>query len=205
MMRIRVLALVSLTAVLAACGQNPEVSQNLLPPLPPAPATSAAPPVPSAGTSVELSTSPTLVRVQQRRKLLAGVSIDTPPAYVSRDPAGGGYQGFDVEIARELAQRIGLRPEDVQFRRLPPTQLRSAVLSGDVDLLLGGTADIPSLTAVGPYAITDSERNLVIKADDRLLAGELQRMLDAAVADGSWQRAYEKTLGAAGIEARPGS
>lgn len=200
-MRIRVLALVSLTAVLAACGQSPEVSQNLLPPQPPAPApaTSAAP---SAGTSVELSTSPTLVQIQQRRKLLVGVRADAPPAFLSRDPAGG-YQGFDAEIARDLAQRIGLRPDDVQFRRLPPAQLQNAVLSGDVDLLLGGTADVPALKAVGPYAITDSERNLVIKADDRLLAEELQRMLDAAVADGSWQRAYDATLGAAGIEARP--
>lgn len=202
-MRIRVLALVSLTAVLAACGQSPEVSQNLLPPQPPAPApaTSAAP---SAGTSVELSTSPTLVQIQQRRKLLVGVRADAPPAFLSRDPAGG-YQGFDAEIARDLAQRIGLRPDDVQFRRLPPAQLQNAVLSGDVDLLLGGTADVPALKAVGPYAITDSERNLVIKADDRLLAEELQRMLDAAVADGSWQRAYDATLGAAGIEARPAS
>ncbi|MBF6507652.1 transporter substrate-binding domain-containing protein [Nocardia farcinica] len=203
-MRIRALALVSLTAVLAGCGQGAEITQNAVPPQPPAPATSAAPPAPEAGTSVELSTSPTLVQIQQRRRMLVGVRIDAPPAFLSRDPAGG-YQGFDAEIARDLAQRIGLQPGAVQFRRLPPTQLRDAVLSGDVDLLLGGTADVPQLAAVGPYVITDSERNVVIKADDQLLAEELQRMLDAAVADGSWQRAYDATLGAAGIEARPGS
>ncbi|MGW1678643.1 transporter substrate-binding domain-containing protein [Saccharopolyspora sp. NPDC002376] len=200
-MRIRVLALVCLSAVLTGCGQDPEVAQNRLPP---APATSVAPPVSSDGTSVELSTSPTLVKIQQRRKVRVGVRVDAPPAFLSRDQTGD-YQGFDAEIARDLAHRIGLEPTDVQFRRLPTTQLRDAVLSGDVDLLLGGEADDPQLAKVGPYAITDTERNLVIKSDDRLLAEELQRMLDAAVADGSWQRAYDKTLGAAGIQARPGS
>ncbi|GAA4614183.1 transporter substrate-binding domain-containing protein [Saccharopolyspora hordei] len=202
-MRIRVLALASLTAVLAGCGgQDAEVAQNAVPERPPAPATSAATPAPSAGTSVELSTSPTLGEIQQRRKVRVGVRVDAPPAFLSRDPAGG-YTGFDAEIARDLAQRLGLRPEDVQFRRLPATQLQNAVLSGDVDLLLGGTAGGPQLAAVGPYAVTDAERNVVIRADDPLWADELRRMLDAAVADGAWQRAYETTLGAAGIEARP--
>ncbi|MBB5156258.1 transporter substrate-binding domain-containing protein [Saccharopolyspora phatthalungensis] len=204
-MRIRVLAaVVSATAVLSACGQSAPIEPNAVPPHNrPAPAAPVPPsPAPPAGDSVELDISPTLAKIKQRRLLLVGVRADAPQ-FVSRDPAGE-YRGFDAEIARDLAKRIGLDPAtQVQFRRLPPTLLQDAVTAGNVDVLLGGTADVPQLAAVGPYAVTDSKRYLVIKSDDRLLSDELRHMLDAAVADGSWQRAYDATLATAGISARP--
>ncbi|MCI2421879.1 transporter substrate-binding domain-containing protein [Saccharopolyspora sp. K220] len=204
-MRIRVLAaVVSALAVLSGCAPGSPTEPNAVPPQNrPAPTAPAPPsPAPPVGNSVELDTSPTLAQIKQRRLLLVGVRADEPQ-FITRDPAGE-YQGFDVEIARDLAKRIGLDPmNQVQFRRLPPTLLRDAVTAGNVDVLLGGTADTPQVAAVGPYVVTDSERFLVIRSDDRMLAQELQRMLDAAVADGSWQRAYDATLGAAGVKATP--
>jgi polar amino acid transport system substrate-binding protein len=205
-MRIRVLAaLVAALAVLPGCAPSSLPEPNALPPQnQPAPTVPAPPGVPasSAGDSVELDTSPTLAQIKQRRLLLVGVRADEPQ-FVTRDPAGQ-YQGFDAEIARDLAKRIGLDPaKQVQFRRLPPTLLRDAVTAGNVDILLGGNADTPQVSAVGPYVVTDRDRFLVIRSDDRMLAQELQRMLDAAVADGSWQRAYDATLGAAGVKATP--
>ncbi|MGP4017275.1 transporter substrate-binding domain-containing protein [Saccharopolyspora sp. 5N708] len=204
-MRIRVIAaVVSALAVLSGCASSPPPEPNALPPqnrpAPTAPAPPSAPP--SVGDSVELDTSPTLAKIRQRRLLLVGVRADAPQ-FVTRDEAGE-YRGFDVEIARDLAKRIGLDPlKQVQFRLLPPTLLRDAVTAGNVDLLLGGTADTAQLAAVGPYVVTNGGRFLVISSDDRMLAAELQRMLDAAVADGSWQRAYDATLGAAGVKATP--
>ncbi|PKW15202.1 transporter substrate-binding domain-containing protein [Saccharopolyspora spinosa] len=203
-MRIRALvALVSVAAVLSGCGQDAPPGSNALPPPNlPAPTTPApSSPAPSVGDSVELDTSPTIERIKQRRQLLVGVRVDAPQ-FVTRDPAGE-YQGFDVEIARDLAKRIGLAPTQVQYRRLPSTLLLDAVASGNVDVLLGGTADSPQLAAVGPYVVTDSKRYVLIKSDDKKLAEQLQQMLDAAVADGSWQRAYDATLRPAGINARP--
>ncbi|MFI0466450.1 transporter substrate-binding domain-containing protein [Saccharopolyspora sp. 5N102] len=204
-MRIRVLAaVVAAAAVLSGCGQDVPVEPNALPgPKPPAPTTAPTSQAPSAGNSVELDTSPTLARIKQRRLLLVGVREDAPQ-FAARDGAGE-YRGFDVEMARDLAKRIGLDPTQVQFRRLPSTLLLDGVAAGNVDVLFGGTADNPQLAQVGPYVITGSERYLVVKSDDRKLVEELQRMLDEAVADGSWQRAYDATLGAAGIQARPGS
>lgn len=208
-MRLRALAVaVSAVAVLSGCGQDVPV-ENALPPrnwpaptmqVPPNPVGSSS--VPSAGNSVELDISPTLAKIKQRRQLLVGVREDAPQ-FVTRDGAGE-YRGFDVEIARDLAKRIGLDPtSQVQFRRLPSSLLRDAVTSGNVDFLLGGTAQSPQVVEVGPYVVTDQERYVVIKSDDRVLAEELRQMLDAAVADGSWQRAYDATLATAGVSARP--
>ncbi|WP_158628668.1 transporter substrate-binding domain-containing protein [Saccharopolyspora rhizosphaerae] len=197
-MRKRLLAVAVLAVVLTGCGQ----SEPAAPPPPPAPEeVPAPPPDPSAGGDVELSSSPTLGAIKQRRKLIVGVRADQP-TFVTRDP-GGEYRGFDADIARELAKRIGLDPTtQVQFRRLPPTLVRDAIGTGSVDLMLGGTADVPQFTAM-PYAVTDAERNLVIKADDPQLAEELRAMLDAAVADGSWQRVHDQNLAPQGISAHP--
>jgi ABC-type amino acid transport substrate-binding protein len=208
-MRIRALAVAAAAvAVLSGCGQDAP-AENALPPqnrpaptvpVPPSPVASS--PAPSVGDSVELDVSPTLAKIKQRRQLLVGVREDAPQ-FVTRDGAGE-YRGFDVEIARDLAKRIGLDPtSQVQFRRLPPSLLRDAVTSGNVDLLLGGTAQSPQVVEVGPYVVTDRERYLLIKSDDQVLARELRQMLDAAVADGSWQRAYDATLATAGVPARP--
>ncbi|MEB3368460.1 transporter substrate-binding domain-containing protein [Saccharopolyspora mangrovi] len=196
-MRNRLLAVAALAVVLTGCGQ----SEPAAPPPPPAPGIPAPVPSSSAGSEVELGSSPTLTAIKQRKELMVGVRADEPK-FVTRDPAGG-YRGFDADIARDLARRMGLNPDSqVQFRRLPPTLLRDAVGAGNVDLLLGGTADVPQLTQI-PYAVTDTERNLVIKSDDPKLAEELRGMLQAAVADGTWQRAHDQNLAPQGISAHP--
>ncbi|TDC95141.1 transporter substrate-binding domain-containing protein [Saccharopolyspora aridisoli] len=198
-MRIRLLAVAALAVVLTGCGQAEPAAPP--PPVAPAPEAPAAPPSASAGGDVELGSSPTLIAIKQRKRLLVGVRADQPK-FVTRDPAGE-YRGFDVDIARDIARRIGLDPNtQVQFRRLPPTLLRDAVAAGNVDVLLGGTADVPQLAEI-PYAVTDTERNLVVKADDPELAEELRGMLRAAIADGTWQRAHDQNLAPQGISARP--
>lgn len=151
--------------------------------------------------SVEFDSSPTIEQVTQRGKLLVGVRNDAEE-FAQRGP-GGEYSGFDVEIARDLAVRMGLQPEQVQFRRLPPTLLTDAVSSENVDLLLGGSADSSSLAEAGPYAVAGEPRSAVVKSDDPTLVRELERMFDESVADGTWQRIYDGTLGESGIAARP--
>lgn len=151
--------------------------------------------------SVEFDSSPTIERIKQRGKLLVGVRNDAEE--FAQRGSGGDYSGFDVEIARDLAVRMGLQPQQIQFRRLPPTLLTDAVSSGNVDLLLGGTADSPDLAEAGPYAVAGEPRSAVVSSDDPALVGELERMFDESVADGTWQRIYDGTLADRGIEARP--
>ncbi|GAB3672142.1 substrate-binding periplasmic protein [Saccharopolyspora tripterygii] len=197
-MRIRLLAVAALAVVLTGCGQAEPATP---PPPPPAAEMPVPPPNSSAGSDVELGSSPTLTAIKQRKRLLVGVRADQPE-FVTRDPAGE-YRGFDADVARDLADRMGLDPNtQVQFRRLPPNMQRNAIGAGNVDIMLGGTANDPQLIAI-PYAVTDAERNVVVKADDPKLVDELRAMLEAGVADGTWQRLADQNLTPQGISAHP--
>ena len=200
-MRWRMLAVaLAAGAAMSACG-SPEQAQNALAPGPPPPPPVA---VPSEDGSVELGGSPAVEQIKQRGKLLVGLRSDDP-RMVQRVGAGE-YRGFDVEIAGILASGMGLDPAQVSFRWLPPAVRTNAMTAGSVDVQLGGFAqDAPQFAKAGPYAVTGdgAEHYVGFPPGDDAMREELQRILDAAVADGRWQRAYDGTLGAAGVQARP--
>ena len=205
-MRIRALALVlSASAVLSACGGQPESGAPPQPPRTPVDEAPAAFPPPAP---VELDSSPAIEQIRQRGKLIVGIRSDEPK-FVERAGAGE-YRGFDVEIARILTERIGLDAENgIAFRRLPPELVLDSMSGGNVDVQLGGFDPSASqMTTVGPYVITgppgaEEEHFIGIRPGDDAMREELQRILDEAIADGSWQRAYDSTLGKAGVQARP--
>ncbi|GAB2747969.1 hypothetical protein GCM10027174_22700 [Salinifilum aidingensis] len=189
----------------AACGA-PENAAQGPPPEPSAPSSSAGPAAPGTSsaapdTDVGLSSSPRLAEIRQRGKLLVGVSADAPE-FVTREGAGE-YSGFDVEIAKLLAERLGLDPEtQVAFRRLPGSMLRDGVAGGNVDLLLGPPQG--GLPAAGTYAVVDGgSRVVTVPPGDRRFREELRGYLDEAIAGGAWQRAYDATLGERDVPAEP--
>lgn len=200
-----------LAIVLAGCsGQGEQGTGQASPPpagaAPPAapPPAPAPPPGPPPGVGVHLDTSPTLEQIRMRGKLLVGLRGDARQ-FATRD-GNGGYRGFDVEIARRLAQGLGLDPEtQVSYRMLPPSLQGAALSGGSVDLQIGGVQPgAPGATAVGPYALVGSRPEYVgIKAGDDVFAQQLGDAVHAAVTDGSWQRAYDTTLAPAGVQAEP--
>jgi polar amino acid transport system substrate-binding protein len=209
-MRTRVLAVallgLSMITALSSCGQSePPAPTPTAPPVTaPPPGTSLEPP----GGSVELDGSPTIEKIKKRGELMVGLRSDAP-MFAMRDEKGD-YRGFDVEIARIVARGLGLDPRvQVTFRWLPPPLRVDAITAGNIDMQLGGfNPASPNMTKVGPYAVTrapgtESEHFIGLKPGDDAMRAELQRILDASVADGSWQRAYDSTLGAAGVQARP--
>lgn len=199
-------AVAAVAACGAACGAEPENAAQG-----PPPSSSASPSegstensgTPSAApdTDVGLSSSPRLAEIRQRGKLLVGVSAEEPE-FVTREGAGE-YSGFDVEIAKLLADRLDLDPEtQVSFRRLPASMLRDGVAGGNVDLLLGPPQE--DLPAAGTYALVDgAPRVLTVPSGDRRFRAELGGHLDEAITGGAWQRAYDATLGEQGIPAEP--
>ncbi|GAA2800073.1 transporter substrate-binding domain-containing protein [Saccharopolyspora taberi] len=200
-MRLRMLPVaLAAVAVLSACG-SAEQAQNALPPAPPP----APPPVVTGDGSVDLGGSPTIEEIKQRGKLLVGLRTDDP-RMVQRAGAGQ-YRGFDVEIARLLATGIGLDPDtQISYRWLPPEVRTNAMTASSIDVQLGGfDPNSPQFAETGPYAVTGdgTEHYVGFSPGDDAMGDELRRILDAAVADGSWQRAYDSTLGAAGVPAHP--
>ncbi|MCA1186056.1 hypothetical protein LCD36_06305 [Saccharopolyspora sp. 6T] len=177
------------------------------PPSAPAPvAPPAASPRPGAAPPppVELGGSATLEEVRQRGSLLVGLRAEEP-RFATRD--GSRYRGFDVEVAELVAQGLGLDPRtQISYRMLPPTLRDGSLARGEVDLLVGGAEPGESgVDAVGPYAVTadGTEHYLGIKSGDEALHDRITAALDAAVGDGTWQRAYDETLAAEGVQARP--
>lgn len=84
-----------------------------------------------------------LARVQAQRELRWAGDLQGGEPYVFRDPRNPAHLvGFEVEIARAIAKRLGLRERFVQndWSNLVPSLER-----GDFDIILNGLEDTPAL------------------------------------------------------------
>lgn len=65
--------------------------------------------------------------------LRIGVAADSPPLYFRQ---GRRACGLEADLGRAFAARLGLKPA---FVACPPAELETALLTGQVDVLMGGT------------------------------------------------------------------
>ncbi len=123
-----------------------EVSASLTtPPMP-----SGAAVVPSAsGAAVEscdataslqpsTAVGPAVAAIQRRGRLIVGVDQSTN-LFSFRDPVSGELQGFNVDVAREIALDLVGDPDKVEFRLLSEPERISAVQDEAVDILAKAT------------------------------------------------------------------
>src|SRR5262245_36913569 len=73
--------------------------------------------------------------IQERGRLIAGVDQNTLLfSYVN--PLTGGYQGFEIDLLREVARAIFGDPRAIEFKALTTTDQRSSfVQDGSVDIV----------------------------------------------------------------------
>jgi len=146
-----VLACLLLTALAAGCGRE------------------GSPPVkgPKAGelprytvdTGFRLPESKTWTKARKRGHLVVGAKEDQP--YLGeKDPAGGGYSGFDIEIARMMAASLGFEPDAIRFRTIASANRETALQNGQIDYY------------VGTYTINDMRKKLVGFAGPYYMAGQ---------------------------------
>src|SRR5262245_4017604 len=91
----------------------------------------------------------TLAKIKERGKLLAGVKLDTPPFGFLDDknePAG-----FDIDIVRKVAERIGVPVEFVKVTS--PTRI-PLLVSGNVDLVAASMTHTRERDKVIDFSIT---------------------------------------------------
>ena len=67
-----------------------------------------------------------------RIPLRIGIVKDSPPLIFRLD---GNWAGIEADLGRALAERLGMKPV---FVPLPPRQLSTALLQGNVDILMAG-------------------------------------------------------------------
>lgn len=88
-------------------------------------------PLPAPG---QMPTGSTMARIAQRGFLIAGVNRDANPFAVRNKDLR--WDGFDIDVVRDIAQAIFGDREKVQFRPLNVADRVTMVKSGDVDLVV---------------------------------------------------------------------
>ena len=82
------------------------------------------------------SAGPTVAKIRARGKLIVGVDQNTYQ-FGYRNPVTGEVEGFDIDMAREIAKAIfGTDKGKLQLKVLTSAQRVPAVKSGDVDLVV---------------------------------------------------------------------
>ncbi len=105
-----------------------------------------------------------LEKIRERGVLIVGTSADWPPyEYVA---SGGGYAGIDIELAKRIAQHLGVK---LEIRDMKFAALFEAVRRGDVDIAIADIAMKPErLEAIDftiPYRC-ETGKAIVVRASD---------------------------------------
>ena len=142
----RTLAAVALAAATAVACVSADVPESLPGPTSTTTTTAAPVPEPECGdpeaslrpTGPATSTVPpgsTMATI--RRQGFVRVGVDTATLRLSSvDPATGDFEGFDVDIAREVARALFDNPDDIVFVGIPSSDRIAALVEGRVDMVV---------------------------------------------------------------------
>ena len=104
--------------------------------------------------------------VADKDTLVIGVDDDVP-GLGTRTP-GGGYEGFEVDVATYVAGRLGVTGDAVEFTTIHPDDWERALRAGAVDLVFAGRSMTPELaervTFAGPYYV--AHQTILARAGD---------------------------------------
>ncbi len=110
-----------------------------------------------AGTSSTLSASPRNMRI--------GIPFDQPGLGLR---TGNHYSGFDVDVARYIAGRLGADESRITWIEAPNAQRETLVTSGQVDFVVAASPptdrERARISFAGPYLVV--EQDLLVRADD---------------------------------------
>jgi glutamate transport system substrate-binding protein len=166
-MRVRSLAIGLMVGGLALAGCGKEG----------APADPAAPAGPETtqkvAENVTVDGSPTFDRMKQNGKVVIGVKEDQP-GLGFKDPTTGDYSGFDIEIARLVAAKLGFNEDEIEYKTVQSAGREAAITNGEVDYYVG-TYTIndkrkEQISFAGPYFVAG--QSLLVRTDDDSIKGK---------------------------------
>src|SRR4051794_36731628 len=146
-----VVALLAIALGVAGCGSSAAPASVSVAPVEPLPAgatkVTAAPAAPNADCDREASLRPgqlpspgampvgsTMAKIAERGQLIAGVDQNTY-LFGFRNPATGQLEGFDIDIAHQIAGAIFGDPNRIQLRVVDASQRESVLQDGEVDIV----------------------------------------------------------------------
>ncbi|MCE0763445.1 glutamate ABC transporter substrate-binding protein [Pseudonocardia kujensis] len=162
-LRALVVGLAAAALTLTACGQSgsPGGSSG-------GPVVSEAP---AAG--VQVPDSATFAAMQQRGRVVIGVK-DDQPGLGFKDATTGEYSGFDIEIARLVAAKLGFGTDKIDYKTVPSAAREDAISRGEVDYYVGtytiNDARKKRVSFAGPYFVAG--QGLLVRADETAITGK---------------------------------
>ena len=147
-----VVALLAIALGVAGCGSAAAPASVSVAPVEPLPAgatkVTAAPAATNADCDREASPRPgplpspeampagsTMAKIAEHDRLVVGVDQNTY-LFGFRNPATGQLEGFDIDIAREIARAIFGDPNRIQLRVVDASQRESVLQDGEVDIVV---------------------------------------------------------------------
>jgi glutamate transport system substrate-binding protein len=174
-MKLRALAvaIVAGALVLTGCGREGSPAAPAGPAGGTGGTAAAAAPTYEVAQNVQLPDSPTFQRMQQRGRIILGVKNDQP-GLGQFDPTTNSYSGFDVEIGRLVAAKLGFDPaSQIEYVVVQSAAREDALSRGDVDYYVG-TYTINDnrkqrVGFAGPYFVAGQD--LLVRADENTITG----------------------------------
>jgi glutamate transport system substrate-binding protein len=90
-------------------------------------------------------------------RIRIGIKFDQPGLSVDD---GGKFSGFDVDVARYVANKLGYSPSQIQFKEAPSAQREALLQNGSVNMV------------IGTYSITDDRKSVIDFAGPYFVAGQ---------------------------------
>jgi glutamate transport system substrate-binding protein len=126
---------------------------------------------PSAASSASFAAGTTMARLSEAKKITIGTKFDQPG--FGLQGLDGKPAGFDVEIAKILAAKLGIQPDAITFKETPSKVREEVIERGEVDLVVA-TYTINDkrkarVSFAGPYY--EAGQQIMVKADDATITG----------------------------------
>lgn len=90
-------------------------------------------------------------------KIRIGIKFDQPGLGFKKS---GTYVGFDVDVAKYIAKKLGYSEDEIIWKEAPSKQREAMIQNGDVDMILA------------TYSITDERKKAVSFAGPYFVAGQ---------------------------------
>jgi glutamate transport system substrate-binding protein len=122
---------------------------------------------------VKIDGSPTFDKIKQRGRVVIGVKEDQP-GLGFKDPTTNKYSGFDIEIAKLMAAKIGYTEDKIDYKAIASAGREQALINGDVDYYVGtytiNAGRKEKVGFAGPYYTAGQD--LLVRKDDTAITGK---------------------------------
>lgn len=131
---------------------------------------------PASGVKVDAKPSfaadSTMANLSKAGRITIGVKYDQP-GIGFKDPATGQLEGFDIEIAKIVAAKMGIAPEKITFKETISKNREPFLEQGVVDLVIASYSITDSrkekIDFAGPYYVTGQQ--LLVRKTDTSISG----------------------------------